>query len=202
MTGGEALVFAAQVDVRTAPTRAFRVVSDLREKARLNPNVEVIHVQLLGGEPVREGSVFLNRLRRGRRIVEYESRCIVCEPPRRYWSRSVTDPPFEVRVTVDARPGGCRIIQEERLPVTPALLDALEPPPGPRGFAEALASMAMVPALRPLDGHVRDLQRERLARRFTAELSAWLEAIRRHLEGDGAAARVEEKRHEPGGSAR
>ncbi len=180
------LVFAASVEVGVAPERAFRLVSDLRDKARLNPSVEVLHVALLGGEPVREGAVFHSRLRRGRQIVEYRTRCVLWEPPRRLWMSSETDPPFHVRVAVEPARNGCRITQEERLPVTAALLDALEPPPGPRGFLEALAAMALVPALRPLDGHVRAIQRARLARRFTAELSAWLQAIRAHLEGAAA----------------
>lgn len=184
------LVFAASVDVGVAPQRAFQLVSDLREKARLNPSVEVLHVALLGGEPVREGSVFHHRLRRGHRVVEYTSRCVAYEPPRRCWNRSETDPPFEVRVSVEPAADGCRITQEERLPVTAALLDALAPPPGPRGFAQAVASMALVPALRPLDGHVRAMQRERVRQRFTAELSAWLQAIRTHLEDEGAPGRA------------
>jgi hypothetical protein len=180
------VVFAASVEVRTSPERAFSLVSDLRDKARLNPSAEVLHVALLGGGPVREGSVFHSRLRRGRQIVEYRTRCVRCEPPRRYWTSSETDPPFHVRVAVDPRPGGCRITQEEELAVTPAMLDTLEPPPGPRGFAEALAAMALVPGLRPLDGHVRAMQRERVARRLAAELAAWLEAIRAHLEREAA----------------
>jgi hypothetical protein len=177
-------------------------VSDLRRKARLNPSVEVLHVALLGDEPVQEGSVFHHRFRRGPRIVEYATRCVAYEPPWRCWSRSETDPPFEVRVTVEPAPRGCRITQEERLPVTATLLDALEPPPGPRGFARALASMALVTALRPLDGHVRALQRERVRQRFTAELSAWLEAIGTHLERGRAPERAGEEGHEPGGPAR
>lgn len=180
------LVFAASVEVGVSPERAFQVVSDLREKARLDPNAELLHAALLGGEPVREGSVFHSRARRGRHIVEYRTRCVRCEPPRRFWTSSETDPPLHVRVAVDPRPGGCRITQEEELAVTPAALDALDPPPGPRGFAEALAAMALVPGLRPLDGHVRAMQRERVARRLTGELSAWLDAIRAHLEREAA----------------
>jgi hypothetical protein len=184
------LVFAAAVDVAVAPERAFGLVSDLRQKAPLNPGMEVLHVALLGGEPVRQGSVFHHRLRRGRRVVEYTSRCVAYEAPRRCWSRSETGPPFEVRVTVEPAPGGCRITQEERLPVSAALLDALEPPPVPGGLAAALASLWPVPALRSLGGHVRALQRERVRQRLTAELTAWLQAIGRHLEGEGAPGRA------------
>jgi hypothetical protein len=177
------------VDVGATPERAFEVMSDLREKAPLNPNARSIRVELLGGEPVREGSVFAHRLQRGRQVMEYRTRCVRHDPPRRYWSRSETDPPFEVRVTVDPLAGGCRVTQEERLEVSAAVMDTLEPPPGPSGLHEAFRWMALFPALRPLDGHLRALQRDRITRRFTAELSAWLAAIKAHLEAGPSALR-------------
>ena len=80
------LTFSASVQVRAAAADAFALVSDLRRKARLNPNIEVIRVELLGEEPVREGSMFAHRFRKGPRIVEYRSRCVRFEPPRLFVS--------------------------------------------------------------------------------------------------------------------
>jgi hypothetical protein len=101
------LTFSASVQVRRAAADAFALVSDLRRKARLNPNIEVIRVELEGEEPVREGLMFADRFRKGLRIVEDRSRCVRFEPPRRFVSRGKTDPPFEVRVTVEPTAAGC-----------------------------------------------------------------------------------------------
>lgn len=162
----------------------FAVISDLRRKAPLNPHIEVIRVELEGGEPIRTGSVFYHRLRRESRIFEYRSRCLRCEPPRLFECRGETDPPFEVIVTVEPDATGCHVTQQERLETPAELLDALEPPPtdAPR-FRELLSWLALLPAGRPLVSEVRALQRERVARRLTRELEAWLEAIRAHVEG-------------------
>jgi hypothetical protein len=41
-----------------------------------------------------------------------------------------------------------------------------------------------MPGLSSLGSEVRRGQRERVTRRFTAELQDWLQAIKAHLEGD------------------
>jgi len=178
------LTVSASVHVRAEPGAVFAVISDLRRKAPLNPYIEVIRVELEGGEPIRPGSVFYHRLRRESRIFEYRSRCLRCEPPRLFESRGETDPSFEVTVTVEPDAAGCRVTQEERLETPAELLDALDPPPtaAPR-FREVMRWLALFPAGRPLVSEVRVLQRERVARRLTRELETWLEAIRAHVEG-------------------
>lgn len=190
----DGLTFSASVEVRAEPAEVFALVSDLRRKARLNPNIHVIRVELLGEEPVREGSVFSHRFQKGGRIVEYRSRCTGCVPPRLFASRGETDPPFEITVTVEPTPSGCRLTQEEVLDMTPALLDALEPPPGTESFRDLVGLMALFPSLRPLGAELRTLQRERLARRLAGELAVWLDAIKAHVEARAAreAARGEE----------
>jgi len=42
--------------------------------------------------------------------------------------------------------------------------------------------LAFLPGPRQLGAHLRGLQRDRLARRLTRELQAWLDAIKAHLE--------------------
>ncbi len=171
----------------------FALMSDLRRKARLNPNIQVIRVELLGGEPVREGSIFYHRFQRGTQILEYRSRCIRCVPPRLFHCRSQTEPPFEVQVTVEPIPGGCRIRQEEMLEVTPALMDALEPIPVPDTLRDALAWIGLFPSLRPLGIELRALQRERIVQRLSRELGSWLAAVRSHLETEGTPERQERR---------
>ena len=180
---GDRLTFSASVWVRAEPAAVFALISDPPQKAALNPNVQVIRVEQESEGPVREGSVFYHRLQKGQRIFEYRSRCVRIEPARLFESWAETDPPFEVRVTVEPGPGGCRLTQQETLEVTPALLDALEPmPAGGRAFRDMLGLLALFPALRPLGSELRRGQRERLARQFTADLQAWLDSIKACLE--------------------
>ena len=169
---GDRLTFSASVWVRAEPAAVFALISDPPRKAALNPNVTVIRVEQETDGPVREGAVFYHRLQRGARIFEYRSRCLRIAPPTLFESRAETDPPFEVRVMVEPTPEGCRLTQRETLEVSPALLDAVEPVP--LGFLALFA--------RWLGVEVRRGQRERITRRLTGELQAWLEAIKAHLE--------------------
>lgn len=183
MALSERLSFSATVEIRAQPAEVFAVVSDLGRKAPLNPNIQVIRVELEGEKPVREGSVFYHRFHRGTRILEYRSRCVRSFPPWLFESRSETDPPFEVRVTVDPTPAGCRLTQQEEVEVTPELLDALEAAPtrAPT-LRDIVKLLALFPSARPLGSELRALQRERVVKMLTGELQSWLDAIRAHLE--------------------
>jgi Polyketide cyclase / dehydrase and lipid transport len=177
------LIFSAAVEIRAAPAEVFAVVSDLRRKAPLNPNIQVIRVELEGEEPVWEGSVFYHRFHRGARIMEYRSRCVRLVAPWLVENRSETDPPFIVRVTVEPIPTGCRLIQQEEAEVTPELLDALEPPTNEvRTFQDIVNLFALFPSARPLGVEIRAFQCERVARTLAGELQSWLDGIRAHLE--------------------
>lgn len=183
MPDRERLAFSASVEIRAEVAEVFNLVSDLRRKASLNPNIQVIRVELEGEGRIGEGSVFYHRFQRGTRIMEYRSRCVRFVPPRLFESRSETDPPFEVRVTVEPTPAGCRLTQQEELEVTPELLDALEPgPKDVRTFRDIVGLLALFPSVRPLGSELRTLQHERVVRRLTGELQSWLDAIRGHLE--------------------
>jgi len=183
MAKSERLIFSATVEIQVQPMEVFALVSDLRRKAKLNPNIQVIRVELEGGEPVREGSVFYHRFHKGTRIMEYRSRCVRLVPPWLFESRSETDPPFEVRVTVDRTAAGCRLIQQEEIEVTPELLDAFEPVPTKLpSFRDIMTLFALFPSVRPLGSEIRAFQRDRVIRKLTGELQAWLDAIRAHLE--------------------
>jgi hypothetical protein len=164
----------------------FALVSDLRRKARLNPNIEVIRVDLEGDEPVREGSVFRHRFLKEGRIIEYRSRCLRCVPPRLFESRSETDPPFQVRVTVEPTADGCRLTQEEALEVPPEVLDVLDAGHSPgQTFLEVVRLLPIFPGAGSLVAELRAFQRTRVVRRLTGELGAWLETIRTHAEAAG-----------------
>ena len=183
MAKSERLIFSATVEIQVQPMEVFALVSDLRRKAKLNPNIQVIRVELEGGEPVREGSVFYHRFHKGTRIMEYRSRCVRLVPPWLFESRSETDPPFEVRVTVDRTAAGCRLIQQEEIEVTPELLDAFEPAPTKLpSFRDIITLFALFPSARPLESELRAFQHERVTKKLSGELQSWLDAIRAHLE--------------------
>ena len=95
-----------------------------------------------------------------------------------------TDPPFEVRVTVEATPAGSRLTQQETLEVPAEALDALDAGPArARTFGDVLRLLALFPSARPLSSELRALQRLGVQGQLARELSVWLEAIRAHLEG-------------------
>ncbi len=169
--------------IRAEAAEVWALVSDLRRKARLNPGIDVIRIDLEGGEPVREGSVFRHRFAKAGRIIEYRSRCVRYDPPRLFVSRGETGLPFEVRVSVEATPAGCRLTQEETVEVPAEALEALDAPAGTaRTFRDTLRLLALFPSARPLSAELWALQRERVQARLAGELSAWLQAIRGYLE--------------------
>jgi hypothetical protein len=180
------MTFSASVEIRAGAAETFALVSDLRRKARLNPNIRVIRIDLEGEEPIRVGSVFRHRFEKAGRIVEYRSRCVRWVPPRLVESRGETDPPFEVRVTIDPIDGGCRLTQVETLEMRPEMLGALgaERPPG-RGLLDFVHLLPVSPALRALGSELRAVERERVVAGLRGELKVWLEAIRAHLEAEG-----------------
>ena len=179
----ERLTFSATVEIQAEAAEVFAVVSDLRRKAPLNPNIQVIRVELEGDEPVREGSVFYHRFHKRMRIMEYKSRCVRLVPPWLIESRSETDPPFTVRVTVDPTAAGCRLTQREEVEVTPELFDTLEPAPNRMPtFRDIVKLLALFPSARPLGSELRAVQRGRVVKMLTSELQSWLDAIRTHLE--------------------
>jgi len=99
-------------------------------------------------------------------------------------SRSETDPPFVVRVTVESIPTGCRLTQQEEVEVTPELLDALEPPTTEvRTFRDIVNLFVLFPSARPLGVEIRAFQCERVAKKLAGELQSWLDGIRAHSEG-------------------
>ena len=178
------MTFSASVDIRADAAEVFALVSDLRRKARLNPNIEVVRIELEGDEPVREGSTFRHRFVKAGRIFEYRSRCVRYVPPRLFESRGETDPPFEVRVTVEAGPEGCRLTQRETLEVPAEALDALDAGPAPaRAFRDIVRLLPLFPSARHLSLELRALQRERVLGTLRGELETWLGAIRAHVEG-------------------
>ncbi len=174
------------MQIHAEAAEVFALVSDLRRKAPLNPNIQVIRVELEGEGSVREGSVFYHCFQKGSQILDYRSRYVRYVPPKLFETRSETDPPFEVKVTVEPIPDGCRLTQQEALEVTPDLLDNLEPAcTGARRFRDIVRLLPLFPGVRQLGSEFRAHQCKQLTKKLTAELQAWLDAIKTHLETQG-----------------
>jgi hypothetical protein len=111
-------------------------------------------------------------------------------PPYLLESRLETDPAADVRVTVDPNSGGCRLSQEESFPVTPDLLVAIEATmPAERRFWELASKFSLFPGFRQFAvdwlSHRRERvtrEPERVTRKLTGELEAWLRSIKEHFE--------------------
>jgi hypothetical protein len=179
------VTFSASVEIHAGAAETFALVSDLRRKARLNPSIRVIRIDLEGEEPVQAGSVFRHRFEKAGQIVEYRSRCLRHVPPRLIESRGETDPPFEVRVTIDPTARGCRLTQTETLQMRPEMLEALGAGRRRGGFLDFVHLLPFSPTLRALGSELRALERERVVARLRGELEVWLDAIRAHLEAPG-----------------
>ena len=80
MTQSQRLTLSATVEIRAEAAEVFAVVNDLRRKARLNPNIQVIRVELEGEEPLREGSISVAGSTEGRGSGAPQPVCAVSFP--------------------------------------------------------------------------------------------------------------------------
>jgi len=79
------------------------------------------------------------------------------------------------------------LTQEECLEITPALLEVVEPLSEAERRREGFFRiLAWIPTLRYLQSELRSHQRERLAKRLTGELQAWLDAIKAYIESQNS----------------
>lgn len=171
------------VDIRARPEAVFDLVCDVARRARLDPNATALGVAKETPGPVRVGTVFYYRLVIEGKIAEYRSRCIAIEPDRLLVTQSDTQPPFQVRITVEPVPGGARLTQEERFELAP-LYFPLPRAPGRLGrwlqrlFGERRYLVQGPEALAAEEADWEARLNHRLAR--------WLASIKRHLEAEQA----------------
>jgi hypothetical protein len=178
------LRIAQSVEIAVSPSAVFALVCDPEAKVRLNPSVQVIRIEAEGAGPLREGSVTLFRLQKGRRIFEYRMRCLRLIPGRLLETRAELPTCFTVRVEVVPIPGGTRLAQQEECEIDLAMLEGL--PVSPRA-ERAWRAMRLLTFVAP--GLARETYAILLRERADAlrvvlqrELGGWLEAIKRHLE--------------------
>jgi len=113
------------VEISASPSVVFALVCDSEAKARLNPSVQVIRIEVEEAGPLREGSVIFYRLQKGSRIFEYRVRCLHMIPDRLLETRAELPTPFTVRGELDPIPGGTRLAHQEAREIDPSMLEGL-----------------------------------------------------------------------------
>lgn len=182
---------AETVEIAAPPSKVFALVSDAQAKARLNPFVQVIRIERETPGPLREGSVTFFRLQKGKRIFEYRTRCCRLEADRLLENQAELSTLFQVRVEVEAMPGGTRLTQQERCEVKLEMLEGL---PVSRRAERAwqaikLLNLALPSLGREAYGVILRERAEALRSSLRRELWTWLQAIKRHIEaGEGESA--------------
>lgn len=174
------------VEITAPPSTVFAFVSDADAKARLNPFVQVIRIERETPGPLREGSLTYFRLRKGKRIFEYRTRCCRFEAGRLLENQAELPTLFQVRVEVDPIPGGTRLTQQEECEITLEMLEGL---PVSRRAERAWQAIKLLNLALPGLGReaYRVILRERaeaLRTSLRRELWTWLQAVKQHLETD------------------
>lgn len=180
------IVVSRGIHIEAPVERVFALISDPLARARLNPDVKPIRVEIESGAPLRFGSVCHFRLQVGERIADYRIRVTEFVPNRRIVSVSDSAVPFEVCLETDPEHGGTRLTQTERFEASEEMLDQAVADRATQrvlGFAYRLyLAFDTDAALR-----LKRREEEMLASNLETKLDRWLAAIKRHLESDGAA---------------
>ena len=175
------MIISRSIHIDVPVEQVFGLVTDFAARARLNPAVTPMVVEIEDGGPLRAGTVCHFRLQAGQRIIDYRARITEFVVNRRVVSVSDTPVPFEVVLETEPEDGGTRFTHSERLEPTEAMLMEAAPRDATWRFTAWLDGF--MPFL-DLDAAKRlHAQREALLqKRLEGNLDGWLAAIRHHLE--------------------
>lgn len=177
------MIVQRSIDIRASVGEIFALMCDPARRARLNPAITLIRVEIEGGGPVAVGAVCHFRLQTSTGLADYRSRVLALTPNRQIVWRTDTAMPVEITLTVEERPAHCRFTHAEAFEPGEAMLHTAAPA-GARGrFQQWIAGL--LPFL-DLDAAER-LQNQReqaLEIRLGEGLERWLEAIRAELENE------------------
>jgi hypothetical protein len=177
---------AMSVDIAAAPSAVFALASDAEAKARLNPAVHVIRIERETPGPLREGSVTFFRVQKGKRIFEYRTRCRQFEADRLLENQADLPTLFRVRVELQAIPGGTRFTQQEECEITVDMLEGLPVSRRAERWWKTVKILhLMLPAFaREAYAVILRERAEALRVVLQNELATWLQAVKRHVEGE------------------
>lgn len=162
--------------------RVFALMCDPVARARLNPQVTPLRVEIENDTSLHEGSICHFRVQLGRQIIDYRTRVREFVLHRRIVSVSDTAVPFEVIIETLPENGGTRLTQSECFEPTEGMLLAAS---DGEGAGTRLARL-LQRTLSWIDSDYalseRERQEQRLQEKLEANLAQWLNAIRHHLE--------------------
>jgi uncharacterized protein YndB with AHSA1/START domain len=173
------------IDIAVPPDRVWALVTDPERRARLNPAVRVIAVEIEDGQALHRDSVTRYRLEIGGRITEYRTRVRQLVPHRRLVAEADAALPFETTLELQSLRHGTRLIHSEQLePSADMIQQAINRLAEGRqlGLAERFALW--------MDGdaseRLRDRALEDIERSLGDALDRWLAAIRADLESSAS----------------
>lgn len=175
------IVVSRSIHIEAPVERVFTLMCDPAARARLNPDVKPIRVEIESGRPLAQGSVCHFRLQVGDRIADYRIRIVEFITGRRIVSVSDSAVPFEVCLETDPENGGTRLTQTERFEASEEMLDKAV---ADRATQRVLGFAYRLYLAFDTDTALRLKQREEelLTRKLEATLDRWLASIKRHLE--------------------
>lgn len=158
----------------------FALMADPRARAELNPNIKPLHIDIEGGQPLRQGSICRYRVQTDRQVVDFRSRIDVFEPNRRIVAVIETKVPIQVEILVEEEAGGTLLSHTERFDPNEAMLQTA----ATEEHNRIMAFVFRVLMWFDLDiAQNMRMQRERkLKQQLEENLSRWLDAIKDHLE--------------------
>jgi uncharacterized protein YndB with AHSA1/START domain len=178
------VVVSRSIHVEAPVERVFALMSDPAARARLNPNVQPIRVEIETDASLRLGSVVHFRLQVGERIADYRIRVTEFVPGRRIVSVSDSAVSFEVCIETEPENGGTLLTQTERFEANEEMLDQAV---ADRATQRVLGFIYRLYLAFDTDAALRLKQREEemLSARLGQKLERWLAAIKRRLEAGG-----------------
>ena len=175
------MIVSGSIHIDAPVEQVFRLVTNFAARARLNPAVIPIAVEIEGDGPLRPGAVCHFRLQAGQRIVDYRARITEFEANQRVVSVSDTAVPIEVVLETKPEDRGTRFTHSERFEPTEAMLMEAAPPDATQRFTAWLDGF--MPFL-DLDAakHLHAQREALLRKKLEGNLDSWLVAIHQHLE--------------------
>lgn len=175
------MLVSRNIHIATPVERVFALMCDPAARARLNPQVTPLRVEIENDICLMEGSICHFRVQLNQRIVDYRTQVREFVPQRRIVSVSDTAVPFEITIETAPENGGTRLTQSERFePTEDMLLAAGDGTWLVRRLPKILWWIDSDYALSE-----RERQEQRLREKLEANLAQWLSAIRSHLEAAG-----------------
>jgi carbon monoxide dehydrogenase subunit G len=175
------MIISRSIHIAAPVDRVFALITDFEARARLNPGITPIQVELESGKILQVGTICHFRMKIDGRIVDYRTRITEFVPGRRAVSVSDTAVPFELTLETEPENGGTRLTHSERFDPTDVMLLEAAPPGGTSRFLQLLDRMLPFLDL-DMAGRLHAEREEVLRDKLEGNLDRWLAAIRRHLE--------------------